>query len=108
VRILQRCPIWTKDVFQDAAQDPEVTEILTHENGIVDADTESVYKHHQWHDPTDLGRARSFAEDTSRIRLGLFYRDENKPCYDETRRLPVHTTDERIAILNAEFDRYAV
>ena len=108
IRILQRCPIWTADIYQQAAQDPSVTEILTHEKGVVDEDTESVYKNHVWHDPSDLDRARSLAEQSGQVRLGLFYKDENAPTYEETRRLPVHTSEERMAILNREFDRYAV
>ena len=108
IRILQRCPIWTSKVFQEAAQSPDATQILVNENGISDADVESLYKNQVWHDPSDLDRARSLAQETDIVRLGLFYRNEANPVYDETRRLPFHTPEERMKILNAEFDRYAV
>jgi 2-oxoglutarate ferredoxin oxidoreductase subunit beta len=108
IRVLQRCPIWTPDIYQNAAQNPDATELLTHEDGIVDEDTESIYKNHVWHDPSDLDRARSLAEDSGKVRLGVFFRDETKPVYEETRRLPTHTAEERIKILSGEFDRYAV
>ena len=41
-------------------------------------------------------------------RLGLFYRDESRPRYEQTRHLPRHTAEEKIALMQQEFDRYAV
>jgi len=108
IRILQRCPIWTPKLYENAATNPDATEILVHENGITDPDVEAVYKTQTWHDPLDLDRARSLAEDPGAVRLGLFYRNEDNPVYEETRQLPFRTPEERMQILNAEFDRYAV
>jgi len=48
------------------------------------------------------------AEKTDRIRVGVFFRDESRPRYEETRHLPLHTTDEKMGILNEELDKYAV
>jgi 2-oxoglutarate ferredoxin oxidoreductase subunit beta len=108
VRILQRCPVWMPKLFLDAAQNPDRTEILVHDEGIRDADLETVYKTHVAHDPRDLDSARHLAEDATKVRLGLFYCNPENPRYDETRRLPTHTAEERIEILESEFDRHAV
>ncbi len=108
VRVLQRCPIWTPGIFQKAAQDPSETELLTHADGIADADTEALFKNHVPHDPGDLDRARQLAEADGKVRLGLFFRDAKKPLYEDTRRLPVYTAGQKLDILNQELDRYAV
>jgi 2-oxoglutarate ferredoxin oxidoreductase subunit beta len=108
VRILQRCPIWTPSIFQEAAQQPAATHILTHENGIWDEDTAAIYKNTIEHDPSDIDGARRLAEADGKVRLGLFFRDESFPRYEETRRLPVYSAEKKIEILNSELDRYAV
>lgn len=108
VRILQRCPVWTPTIFQDAVQNPDRTGLLIHEDGIREPDVEAIYKTQIPHDPSDLNGARRLAENDEQIRLGLFYCDPTRPRYDETRRLPVHTAEEKTEVLNAEFDRYAV
>ncbi|MHC4931123.1 MAG: thiamine pyrophosphate-dependent enzyme [Planctomycetota bacterium] len=107
VRILQRCPIWTPKVFEQAVIDPARTELLVHEDGISDEDTEQIYKNHIPHDPSDIDAGRQLA-DSPGARLGLFYRNEKLPCYEETRHLPDYTAEKRIEILNEELDRYAV
>ncbi len=108
VRILQRCPVWTPGIFQQAAQDPSRTQILVHERGIHDDDTLEVYKNTLRHDPSDIHRARELAEAVDTTRLGLYFHDPSRQTYEEVRRLPKHTADERIEILNAELDRHAV
>jgi 2-oxoglutarate ferredoxin oxidoreductase subunit beta len=108
VRVLQRCPAYTPDIFAAAARDPAKTEILVHENGIVAPELQDIYKTQLRHDPADLHRGRELAEGNSNVRLGLFYRNEELPRYEQTRHLPMHTAEEKIEMLNAEFDRNAV
>ena len=60
------------------------------------------------HDPSNLHEARRLADTNDRIRLGVFYRNPKIPRYEELRRLPAHTAEERVALLNEELDRYAV
>ncbi len=108
VRVLQRCPKWTPGVFRDFAQQPERTEILVHDQGIRDPDTEALHKNHLAHDPSDLDGARHLAEEAGRARLGLFFRDPARPRYDELRALPVRTVEDKLRLLEAEFDRHAV
>ena len=108
VRILQRCPMYTQGMYDEAVRNPSSVELLVHDDGIVAPELEKIYKTRVSHDPSDLDAGRRFAEDTSRIRLGLFYRNETRARYDLIRKPPRVTSDERIALLNAELDHYAV
>ncbi len=108
VRILQRCPHYTEDLFLPFVQDPTRVELLEHEDGIVVPDLHSRFENQRRHDPADIDGARRLAEAGDHIRLGLFYRDETHPRYDETRSLPAHTAEEKLVLLNEELDRYAV
>lgn len=108
VRILQRCPVFSPDVFQRAVKDPSLVELLVHEDGVPGTGMETLFRNHVRHDPADLSAARRHAEATDRIRLGVLYRDVRAPLYEETRRLAPLSAEERTALLDAELDRYAV
>jgi 2-oxoglutarate ferredoxin oxidoreductase subunit beta len=108
VRILQRCPVFTGDLYQDAVRNPDMIEMLEHPDGIEVPDLHPIYKNVARHDPRNIEAAREMAEKTDKIRVGVFFRDESRPRYEETRHLPLHTTDEKIEILNDELDKYAV
>jgi len=108
VRILQRCPHFTPDLFQDGVKKPDTVQILTHPEGIHGEGIDGIYKNRIRHDPADIHAARELAEDPSILRLGLFFRDESRPRYEETRALPKRTAREKIDLLNEDFDRYAV
>jgi len=71
-------------------------------------DLEGIYKDRVYHDPTDIDAARRFAEDQSKVRIGVYFRDESRPRYEETRHLPTLTAEEKLSVLDQEFDRYAV
>ena len=108
VRILQRCPVYTPGIYQLAVQKPDVIELLVHDDGVMVPELERTYKNRITHDPHDLNRARELATVGEHIRLGVFYRDETKPKYEDTRRTQVRTVQERVGLLNAELDKYAV
>jgi len=108
VRVLQRCPYYTEDLFLRYVQDPGLVELLEHEDGIVVPALEKRFEHHIPHDPRDLDGARRLAETDDRIRLGLFFQDESRPRYNETRVVPAYTAEEKIVRLNEELDQYAV
>ena len=108
VRILQRCPMYTQGMYDEAVKNPSVVELLVHDDGINAPELEKIYKSRASHDPADLDAARKLADDQTRIRLGLFYRNEQKARYDLIRKPPVITRSERIELLNAELDHYAV
>jgi 2-oxoglutarate/2-oxoacid ferredoxin oxidoreductase subunit beta len=108
VRVLQRCPVWTPQVFQDLVRKPERTELLVHARGVQDADAERLYRQHRLHDPGDLDQARRLASDGERVRLGLFYRDDDAPRYDELLRPPFRTPQQKVELLEQELDHHAV
>jgi 2-oxoglutarate ferredoxin oxidoreductase subunit beta len=108
VRILQRCPHFTPDIYGDVVKDPGRVELLVHDDGIRAPEIEKIFEHKRPHDPADLDEARELAQDEAPIRLGLFYRDESNPRYEETRQLAHHTAADKIRLLEEEFDRYAV
>jgi 2-oxoglutarate ferredoxin oxidoreductase subunit beta len=108
VRILQRCPVYSSAVFQAAVQDPSRTALLVHDDGVVVPDLDKIYQTQVVHDPRDLDAARRLADATDHIHLGVLFRDPSRLRYDEIRRLPPRTADERVTLIDAELDRYAV
>jgi 2-oxoglutarate ferredoxin oxidoreductase subunit beta len=108
VRILQRCPHFTPDMYGDVVKDPGRVELLIHDDGIHAPALDRMFENKITHDPSDIDGARRLAEPVDAIRLGLFFRDESRPRYEETRSLPRHTADEKVTLLEEEFDRYAV
>ncbi|MDO8502545.1 MAG: thiamine pyrophosphate-dependent enzyme [Gemmatimonadaceae bacterium] len=108
VRILQRCPLFTQGMYDEAVRNPGMIELLVHDDGVVAPELDKIYKNRVAHDPSDLDAARRLAEDGGHIRLGLFYRNEARARYDLLRKPPKVTSSERIALLNAELDHYAV
>jgi 2-oxoglutarate ferredoxin oxidoreductase subunit beta len=108
VRILQRCPVYSSAIFLSAVQDPANIGMLVHDDGVVVPELEKLYRNQVPHDPHDLDAARRLAGATDRVHLGVFFRDDSKARYEETRRVPPRTAAERVALLEAELDRYAV
>jgi 2-oxoglutarate ferredoxin oxidoreductase subunit beta len=108
VRVLQRCPVYMPDNFTDAVSDRSLVELLVHDDGVNVPQLASIYKSQRAHDPADLDGARRLAQEERPLRLGVFYRDPSRPRYEETRFRPMHTAQQKIALLEKEFDRYAV
>ncbi|HEU4994930.1 MAG TPA: thiamine pyrophosphate-dependent enzyme [Gemmatimonadaceae bacterium] len=108
VRVLQRCPMYTPSLYERALKDPGLVEMLVHDDGIVLPELEAIYKNRVAHDPGDLDAARRMADDSGKLRLGIFFRDANRPRYDDLRRVRRVTAAERLTLLNAELDRYGV
>lgn len=106
IRILQRCPHFMQDNFQELMNDPAHVLLLTHENGIELSEAMNrTYKNQVLHDPSDLHRAREIAETTSPLPVGILYRDENVPCYEDLRRPKDRASTERIeSVLSRAFD----
>ena len=82
--------------------------MLVHDDGVVVPELNKVYKTHLAHDPHDIDAARRIADDADHTNLGVFFLDPSKPRYEETRRVPPRTVDERLSLIDAELDRYAV
>jgi 2-oxoglutarate ferredoxin oxidoreductase subunit beta len=108
VRILQRCPHFTADIFEHAVRHPDDLEFMVHPNGIDLPELTKIYKQRVVHDPSNIDAARHMAEPSERHRLGVFFRDETRPIYEETRHLPHHTVTDKLDLMEKELDRYAV
>lgn len=108
VRVLQRCPMYTGDLYAKAVRDPSAVEMLVHDDGVLVPELEKIYRQRLPHDPRDLEGARRLAEPHERIPLGVLFRDESRPRYETLRHPPTLTAQERIALLDAELDKYAV
>jgi 2-oxoglutarate ferredoxin oxidoreductase subunit beta len=108
VRILQRCPQYTSDLFDSAVRDPGLVELLVHPDGVTVPELDRMYPQKVAHDPADLQAARRLAEPDGKLRLGIFYRNETHPVYEESRAVAGHSAAEKLALINKELDRYAV
>jgi 2-oxoglutarate/2-oxoacid ferredoxin oxidoreductase subunit beta len=108
VRILQRCPIYTPGIYGEAVRKPALVELLVHDDGVSVPGLEGVYRQHRQHDPSDLAAARELAQSHEPLRLGVFYRDPSRICYEVLRAVPGRTARERLTLLDKELDRYAV
>ena len=108
VRVLQRCPHFTPDIFGAEVKQPDLVQVLESGDGIRAEALGGIYTNRIEHDPSDLDAARVLAQDSDVVRIGLFFRDESRPRYDETRATKKHTARERVALLNEELERYAV
>ncbi|MCB1033824.1 MAG: 2-oxoglutarate oxidoreductase [Acidobacteria bacterium] len=110
VHILQRCPTYTDDVLLELRNDPDLIQLLVHEDGVpADPPVAKLYKNHEEHDPSDIVAARRLAGAPGRVNIGLFYRDDSAPRYDETtvRGLGM-TPEEKVENLDKVLDRFAV
>ncbi|NQV52020.1 MAG: 2-oxoglutarate oxidoreductase [Flavobacteriales bacterium] len=110
VRILQRCPVWMNHGFSQAvAKDNSVT-LLDHANGIeLDPQVRKSFKQVIQHDPSDILKAREYAELEDSLPLGLFYQNTEAERYDEYGAHNLHMpVKERLSELNGLLDRYAI
>lgn len=108
IRILQRCPKFTPKVFADNVKNPDMTELLVHEDGVNAPGLDKLFKATRVHDPKDIDQARILAQRKDLLRLGVFFRDERFPVYDEIRAVPPVSPEEKVQKLEKEFERYAV
>jgi hypothetical protein len=100
--------MYTQGMYEEAVRNPSLTQLLTHDDGITAPELDKAYKNRAAHDPSDLDAARRLAEDSSEIRLGLFYRNETRARYDLIRKAPKVSAAERMKLLDMELDHYAV
>jgi 2-oxoglutarate ferredoxin oxidoreductase subunit beta len=110
VRVLQRCPHFTKHVFQAPLQDLSQVLLMTHEDGIpLDAAGMRRFPNQIAHNPQDLDEARHIAAREDVYPIGLFYRDENAARYDLATAQGIgKTQDEKLAAIDQALSRFAV
>jgi len=110
VRIVQRCPEWMPKLFEPWLHDPQKILLLHHENGLsISPGLAKVYKNQERHDPANLNRAREMAGDIDPIPVGILYRNQEVPCYEDLRASTVLRTPDLVRKgLDGEFDKYTI
>jgi 2-oxoglutarate ferredoxin oxidoreductase subunit beta len=110
IRVLQRCPEYLPDHFDQWMDDPDQLLVLSHENGMhVGPDLSRTYPQQEAHDPSDLNRAREIASITDRIPVGILYRNDAVPRYEDVLNPEGLFTPEVVrSNIEAEFDRFTV
>jgi 2-oxoglutarate ferredoxin oxidoreductase subunit beta len=110
IRILQRCPHFTPDLFTSLMSNPDNILVLTHENGVkLDETSSKIFKTREEHDPSDLHAARELAELQDKVPVGILYRDPDTPRFEDVvRPRQVFTAEHRQAVLEREFDRFGI
>jgi 2-oxoglutarate ferredoxin oxidoreductase subunit beta len=90
--------------------DPQRVLLLHHEDGLeISPSLAKVYTKMEEHDPSDMNRAREIASSLDPIPVGILYRDEEVPCYEDLRRHShLRTADLVQKGLEAEFDKFTV
>jgi len=111
VHILQRCPTYTPDVFEELRRDPERILLLTHPEG-VPAEEVAVkqYRNRLQHDPRDLAEARRLAGGHGdKMAIGLLYRNPDAPRYDNQSKVGLgKSREEKLAAIERELDRFVI
>lgn len=110
VRIIQRCPVFSRPFYETLQEDPSQLLLLTHEQGIpVDKSISRLFPEQLEHDPSDLSRAFAVAADQSKTPVGLLYHNPDAPCYEDLTSGGMDMTpDEKLAGLNAALDRVTI
>ena len=110
IRILQRCPKFLPNLFDPFLKDPEKTLVLTHPKGLqLDASLARIYRNQAEHDPADLNRARELASNPDPTPVGILYRNDQVPCYEDLCKREQSFTPAMIeGVLNKEFDKFTV
>ena len=110
VRVLQRCPHFMRDRWEEVQQDSSRICLLTHANGIAAADpVRRAFPKQVEHDPADLGGGRHLATGAEGIPIGLLYHNPAISRYDDiTRKGLGKSPAEKIGALSAELDRFAL
>jgi 2-oxoglutarate ferredoxin oxidoreductase subunit beta len=84
VRIVQRCPVFMRDLYGDIASNPDELILLDHESGInLKPSAKKNINRIVEHDPSNMQAAREHAETQNGIPIGLFYQNTENQRYDE-------------------------
>ena len=110
IRIVQRCPEYLGTRYDPWVQDPKRMLLLAHEDGIqVSPALSRIYTTQEQHDPADIGRAREIAAVHDPLPVGVLYRNEDIPCYEDLQTPDVMATpDEAMRFLESEFDKFTI
>lgn len=110
VRVVQRCPEFLGTRYDPWIQDPARMLLLSHPDGIqINPALSRVYPTQEQHDPADMARAREIAALSDPIPVGVLYRNENIPCYEDFKAVDAAPTPAEITrYLESEFDKFAI
>ena len=110
VRILQRCPHYTEDVFELPRKDPNRLLLMDHDDGIeLSAGLRKMFPNRTEHDPSDIGAARRLADTRDAYPIGLFYQNRNAVRYDHFTVEGMATPrSEKVAAVRRALDRHRV
>ena len=110
VRIMQRCPQYTGNIFEAFQDDPNKLLVMEHEDGVpVDPSLDRTFRNRIAHDPKDLHQAFDMARRRDVIPIGLYYCDPTRPRYDQISSVGLGmSVEEKLQGLEREFDRFAI
>jgi 2-oxoglutarate ferredoxin oxidoreductase subunit beta len=110
IRILQRCPEYLDNRYDDWVKNPERMLLLKHENGLdISPELGRIYRNQEVHDPSDRNRAREIASSHDPIPVGVLYRNPDIPCYEDLQVPDKINTSEGVAdFLKTEFDKVTI
>jgi 2-oxoglutarate ferredoxin oxidoreductase subunit beta len=110
VRVLQRCPHFTAQIFSAPQHDLSQVLLMTDEKGIgLDPAIARMFPNRAAHDPHNLDEARHLAAREDVYPIGLFYRNENAMRYDFATAQGIgKTQDEKLAAVEKALARFAV
>lgn len=110
IRVLQRCPHFTPDLFASLLADPTKLLLLRHTNGMeVSEAIDKLYTSQEEHDPSDLHRAREVAELGDRVPIGILYRNENVRRYEDVRKpRQLQSWQQNRVVLEEAFDKFGI
>jgi len=110
VRILQRCPVYSQDVYQILQDEPNKLMLLNHEKGITLEDKmANLFPTQKEHDPADMSAAYDIAFQQMPVPIGMIYHNPDVPCYED---ISSEGNDmgmeDKLASLNKVFDQFAI
>lgn len=110
IRILQRCPHFTGEIFAPCQRDPSQLLLMNHPDGIaLDDEARKVFPNQVEHDPSDLAAARTLADREDVYPIGLFYRNAEAQRYDQySQRGTGMTAGEKKRALEQELARFGM
>jgi 2-oxoglutarate ferredoxin oxidoreductase subunit beta len=110
VRVMQRCPEFLPHLLDPWVRDPASTRLLVHEDAIqLNAALSKTYRNQEVHDPADIHRAREISSLTDEIPVGVLYRNDDVPCYEDLREGERPNTPGLVrTVLDEEFDKFTI
>jgi 2-oxoglutarate ferredoxin oxidoreductase subunit beta len=110
VHILQRCPTYTPNVFDELRSNPDHTLLLTHPDGVpADEGQRRMYANQREHDPRDLAAARALASSREKLAIGLLYRNPEAPRYETISNAGLGMTRaKKVTALERALDAFAI